>query len=392
MPVRRPLASMMRPKKLDEFFGQEHIINRLRKAIEEDNLSSMLFYGPAGTGKTTLANIIGSMSDIEVVSLNATSATVSAVRKVGESAKKNGTIILFVDEVHRWAKNQQDVLLPYVEDGHLILIGATTENPYLNLQSALVSRCTVYEFESLSIRDLLEIFSSGLDSIRSSGRDLSFDDDAVLHIVHMACGDGRKVLTILESLANFTEGLGDNIDLDTAKVVCPFKYVIHNKDMKYDLASAFQGSIQASDADSAIYWLAKWLESGEDPRYIARRLMVSAAEDAFSNPICTAVAHAAYVSAKEIGRPECDIIMAQAVILIAESRRDKTACVAVHSAVNAIRKGLDVVVPKMMRDCHYRGAGELGHGAYADGSNQDAYVGVDMRFVDHERWDNEQDS
>lgn len=194
----------------------------------------------------------------------------------------------------------------------------------------------------------------------------------------MSCGDARKVISFIEIAAELAKD--GAIDADLAQEVAPSKYMALSEDMHFDLASAFQGSIQASDPDAAIYWLAKWLESGEDPRYIARRLLVSAAEDAYSNPICTAVAHAAYTAACEVGRPECDIVMAQATIMIATSDRDKTAAKAIWTAVADVKRGINLEVPRSMRDCHYPGAKELGNGAYHDGQRQTEYVGIDKIY------------
>jgi putative ATPase len=291
---------------------------------------------------------------------------------------QNISIVIYLDEVHRLSTNQQDVLLPYVESGSLIFIGATTENPFHSVNSALLSRCLTFQLEPLGLKDLLKILVRGLDWYREKGKDVQVDTDAAKRMAALSCGDGRKILTILEMAVEVAEV--NHITLETVNSVAPSKFMIFSQDMHFDLASCFQGSIQASDADSAVYWLARWLESGEDPRYIARRLLVSAAEDGFSNPLCIAVAHAAYTSACEVGRPECDIVLSAATILVATAKRDKSAAMAIWSAVKDVRDNLDVLIPKEMKDCHYAGAAKLGHGAYKDGMNQDKYVGVNKKY------------
>jgi putative ATPase len=286
---------------------------------------------------------------------------------------------ILVHNCHRFSKTQQDVLLPYCESGDVILIGATTENPFFSINSSLVSRSHIFQLEPLTRKHILKIILRGIGHYRENGKDLSLTQEAVDYIVNMCCGDGRKALNILEMSTHLSDA--DEITLEVVQAAAPSKYMIFSEDQHFDLASAFQGSLQASDVDAAIYWLAKWLESGEDPRYIARRLLISAAEDAFSNPMCTAVAHAAYRSACDVGRPECDIVMAQATIMIAQSERNKTAAKAIWAAVKDVRTGEDIQVPKSMKDSHYPGAKHLGHGAYAEGADPGAYIGVNKKYV-----------
>jgi len=375
----QPLATRLRPTCLDEVVGQPSLISQgstLRRIIESDKLSSAIFYGPPGTGKTTMAEVIARRTNTPFKKFNATSATVAAIRKEGENATVESPIVMFVDEIHRFSKTQSDVLLPYVEEGLIILIGATTENPFHSLTPALLSRSQIFMFEHLTEKDLVKLVVRAMGVIRET-KDISIEPTAVKYLVSICCGDARKLINTLELAA---ESTNDTITRDVVEEIAPSKYLVFGKDGHFDLASAYQGSIQASDPDAAIYWLAKWLESGEDPRYIARRLMVSASEDAAGRPEAAMVAHSAYVAACEIGRPECDIILAHATILTATAPRDKSAANAIWAAVADVKKGKNIEVPKEMRDSHYPGATRLGNGAYHDGMNQSAYVGIDKRY------------
>ena len=379
----KPLATILRPKALDDIIGQKHILGEgclLRKLIENDQITSAIFYGPAGTGKTTVANVIANQTKSYFVRLNATSAKVAEIRKIAEVAKCSTSkkTIMFIDEIHRFSRAQADVLLPYIEDGDIIFIGATTENPFHSLASPLISRSQIFQFEPLSAKELGELVIDAIRHYRKSGKKVTIKHEAIRHIIRVSCGDGRKAISIVELVVDVLNS--EMITLEMIKKVAPSKYVVFSEDEHFDLASWMQGAIQASDPDAAVFALAKWLESGEDPRYIARRILVSAAEDAYGDPICTAVAHAAYTAAKEIGRPECDIILSQAVCLIANSRRDKSAANAIWSAVADVRKKVDVCVPKTMKDAHYSGAKQLGQGDYKDGRNQEAYVGVNKKY------------
>ena len=378
-----PLAYILRPTTFDEIVGQQHLVAKnapLRKLIEAQKLSSIILSGPAGIGKTTLATVISKVSNTKFVQLSATSATVKDIRKIGQLAEENNnTVIVFLDEIHRSTKVLEDVLLPFIENGSIVLIGATTENVFFSIHSPLISRSQIFILEPLQLKDLLRLILKSVDYYRKSGKELEVDPDAAEYIARVSCGDGRKAISLIEMTV---EILKDNhITLEIIKTIAPSKYMIYSDDSKYNYASWYQGAIQASDPNTAVYVLAAWLESGEDPRYIARRLMVSASEDCFSNPFAAMVAHSAYISACEIGRPECDIILSHATIVAAQSERNKTACNAIHEAVKDVREGLDIQVPKEMRDMHYPGAEKLGHGAYKDGAEQSAYVGINKKYI-----------
>lgn len=384
-----PLPVILRPKTLDEIVGQDHILGKgakLRRLIESDKLATILLFGPAGTGKTTLAEVIALTTKSNFIRLNATQATVKDIRKHGEEARKSGVpSVLFFDEIHRASRVQTDSFLPYVENGNIILIGATTENVYHSVSSPIISRAQmICELEPLKATDLAKILIKGINYYKSLGKELKIDKEASHYMIAMSNGDGRKILSLLE----VAEIIADDrhITLELVKSVCPSKHMALSATGHFDLASAYQGSIQASDPDAAIYWLAKWLESGEDPRYIARRLMVSASEDAAGNPEAAMVAHSAYVSACEVGRPECDIILAHATILTAASPRNKSAAMAIWEAVKDAREGVSLEVPRELKDCHYPGAKDLGHGSYHDGMNQSSYVGISKRYYKPEDW------
>ena len=375
-----PLAQILRPSTLDEIVGQRHLVAPgapFRRCVEQDKIKSFILYGPAGTGKTTIAHVVSKMTKSRFIMLNASNAKIDDLRKQAEAAKKNEyTIVVCIDESHRWSSTQQDALLPYVESGYVIFIGATTENPFHSMNSPLLSRSQIFTLEKLTPKDIMALIVKGIKYYRENGKNISIEEEAAKWIIKVSCGDGRKALVLLEMAAQVEE----NITKDTVETLAPSKYVIFTDDMHYDLASWMQGAIQASDPDAAVFALAKWLESGEDPRYIARRILVSASEDACTNTNALITANSAYLAASQIGRPECDIIMANAVIAIATAKRDKSAAMAIWSAVKDVRENLDVEVPKEMRDGHFDGAKQLGHGAYHDGQNKDQYVGVSKTY------------
>ena len=375
-----PLAVILRPKTLDDLVGQDHLTNQnsiLRKLIESNNLTSTIFYGPPGIGKTTIAEIIANTVKTEFFKFNATSIKIADVRKLcAKAIKSEEKLTIFIDEIHRLSKNQAEVLLPYVENNQVILVGATTENPFHAVGKALLSRSSIFQLNPLTQKALLQLIGKALNYYKNKGLNPAIEQEALKHIMTISCGDGRKAINTVELII---EHYG-NLTLENAKLVAPSKYMVFGKDEHFDLASAYQGSIQASDPDAAIFWLAKWLESGEDPRYIARRLMVSASEDAAGNPEAATVAHNAYIAAKEIGRPECDIILAHATILTATAPRNKSAAKAIWAAVADVKQNKEEWVPKEMKDSHYPGAKKLGNGIYKDGMNKDFYVGIDKKY------------
>jgi putative ATPase len=370
-----PLATIIRPKTLDEVFGQQHLTGcttPFRKLVDSGSVPSMILYGPPGTGKSTIAEIIGSARP-KFMKFNATTFNVGKFRKT----VVDGAVVFF-DELYRATAPQSDTLLPLIESGKITLIGATLENPFHSIRSALLSRCQIFVLEPLKQADIIKTIIRAIDYYKTQFT-CHIDKEAAKYISVMAGGDARKAISIIEACMIASDD--HSITMELAQAVAPSKYYRFTTDDKYDWASMLQGAIQASDPDAAVWALAKSLESGEDPRYIARRICVSASEDAFSNPICAAVAHAAYNAACNIGRPECDIILSQAVILIAQSKRDKTAANAIWAACKDVRECVDVEVPKTMKDSHYPGAQELGCGAYCDGANQAAYMGINKKYV-----------
>jgi len=348
-----------------------------RKSIEANIFGSFILYGVPGVGKTSIVNVIEQKHTIH--KFNATTFTVKELRKVLDTDKE---VVVFVDDCYRLTASQADVLLPYLETSRVRFIGASADNPFLTMRASLLSRCQIFILEPLQEIDLIKLIVNGVKHLKQSDDSIAIDKEAVLYIARIACGDARKALAILQAAYNFDP----SISLNNVKKIAPSKYYRLSESDRYDYASAFQGSIQASDPDSAIFWLAKWLESGEDPRYIARRLMVSASEDAAGTPICAAVAHAAYIAAKEVGRPECDIPLAHATILVATAPRNKSAACAIWSAVSDVRHGVTIEVPKALKDSHYKSCEKLGHGSYNDGMNQEAYVSVGRRYYKPEEW------
>jgi putative ATPase len=375
-----PLTLQLRPKIFDDVIGQSHLIASgaaFRKSIESNKFGNFILYGVPGCGKTSIVNVVEQQHKIH--KFNATTFTVKELRKALDVTED---VIVFIDDCYRLTSTQSDVLLPYLETSRVRFIGASADNPFLTLRSSLLSRCQIYTLEPLTEIDIARVIVKGVKHLKAIDEFTSIDKDAILYISRIACGDARKALSILETVYNYN----CKINLENVKKIAPSKYYRRSEDDKYDYASWFQGAVQASDPDAAIYAMAAWLESGEDPRYVARRLLVSAAEDAYSNPICTAVAHAAYISACEIGRPECDLIMAQAVCLIATSKRDKTSHDAVRAAVEDVRHGVHLEVPKTMKDSHYRGVAILGNGQYHDGADQSSYAGVRKKYFKPENW------
>jgi putative ATPase len=366
-----PLAARMRPRTPAEFVGQRHLVGpdrALSKMLETGNLPSMIVWGPAGTGKTTLAYLLADAVGAELVQLSATSSGVADARKVMQGARGGlFKTVLFVDEVHRWSKAQQDVLLPAVEDGTITLIGATTENPYFSLNTPLLSRCLLLRLEALSGDDVRAILKRALaDEDRGLGKlGLTVDEDALEHLVTISGGDARMALTGLEAagLAATAAG-GSHVTLDLAADAVQRKAVVYDRqgDAHYDVISAFIKSIRGSDPDAALFWLARMIEAGEDPRFIARRLIVHASEDVgLADPTALLQAVAAAHAVEHVGLPEARLNLAQATIYLARAPKSNSVYAALAAATE------DAVsadpVPAHLRDASYPGARTLGHGA-----------------------------
>lgn len=373
-----PLASRMRPKTLDEVVGQEHIIGHdrlLYRAIKADKLNSVIFYGPPGTGKTTLAEVIANTTSSEFVKVNATTSGKKELQDVVETAKQKAggyhkKTILFVDEIHRFNKSQQDFLLPYVEDGTVTLIGATTENPYFEVNPALVSRSLIFELKPLSNDNLRELLKRALkDSERGMGAyNAEIDDDALDFLADAANGDAREGLNALELGVLTTDMSSDgviHITLPVAEECIQKRAVKYDRDgdNHYDTISAFIKSMRGSDPDAAVYYLAKMLYAGEDPAFIARRIMICAAEDVSNaDPRALIVAVNASLAVERLGMPEGRIPLAQAAIYVAEAPKSNSAIMAIDKALALVKNTRTGEVPGHLKDAHYKSAGKLGHG------------------------------
>ncbi len=373
-----PLATRMRPRTLEEYCGQDHILGpgkMLRRAIEADRISSLLLYGPPGTGKTTLAQVIAGATKSRFERLSGVESNVADIRRIVASANARRShsgekTILFVDEIHRFNKAQQDVLLPEVESGVLRLIGATTQNPFFSINSALLSRSQIFELKPLPEKNLVHLINRALGDVdRGLGsRRITIDPDAAAFLAKLSDGDARKCLNALEiaALTSPTDADGlTRIDLAAAQESIQKKAVVYDGtgDGHYDTISAFIKSIRGSDPDAAIYWLAKMLHVGEEVRFITRRLVISASEDigmADSNALL--VAQAAAQAVEFIGLPEANLILAHATVYLATAPKSNSCTVASGHASQEIRDGRTLAVPAHLRDGHYKGSERLGHG------------------------------
>ena len=373
-----PLAARLRPRTIDEVVGQEHIIGRdklLYRAIKADKLGSILFYGPPGTGKTTLARVIANTTSSEFVQINATSSGKKDMEEVVAAAKERRggygkKTILFIDEIHRFNKSQQDYLLPFVEDGTVTLIGATTENPYFEVNSALISRSMIFELRPLSVNDVRELIRRAVyDKERGMGAyDAVIDEDAEIFLADVAGGDARHALNAVELGVLTTDRAADgkiHITLDVAKE-CIQKRV-HRYDKKgdnhYDTISAFIKSMRGSDPDAAVYYLSRMLMAGEEPEFVARRIMICAAEDVGNaDPQALQVAVAASAAAERIGMPESQIILAQAAEYVATAPKSNTAVDSIEKANELNERYGNLPIPPYLQDAHYSHAKDLGHG------------------------------
>ncbi|WP_243837753.1 replication-associated recombination protein A [Cumulibacter soli] len=368
-----PLAVRMRPQSLDEVVGQSKLIGpgtALRRVVEGDTAMSVILYGPPGTGKTTLAHVIGRATNRRFVELSALNAGVKDVRAVIEDAKKrrrrgDEQTVLFIDEVHRFSKTQQDSLLAAVEQRTVALIAATTENPFFALVSPLLSRSLLLTLESLEDADIRSVVERALSDDRGLGGRFSIAADALNHVVRTANGDARRALTGLEAAAEIADGAGvDSIDADTVARAVDVAAVRYDRDgdQHYDVASALIKSIRGSDVDAALHYLARMITAGEDPRFIARRLVISASEDiGMADPSALQTAIAAMQAVQFIGMPEGRIPLAQAVVHLASAPKSNAAYAAINAAMADVSAGKIGTVPVHLRDGHYAGAKKLGH-------------------------------
>ena len=373
-----PLASRLRPRTLDEVVGQQHIIGKdklLYRAIKADKLGSVIFYGPPGTGKTTLAKVIANTTQADFKQINATVAGKKDMEEVVTEAKNNMGMygrrtILFVDEIHRFNKGQQDYLLPFVEDGTLTLIGATTENPYFEVNGALLSRSRIFELKPLEKDDIKQlIYRAVTDSERGMGTyRVKIEEDAADFLADTANGDARAALNAVELGVLTTERSEDgliHIDLAAAQECIQKRAVRYDKDgdNHYDTISAFIKSMRGSDPDAAVYYLARMLYAGEDIKFIARRIMISASEDVGNaDPQALNVAVSAALAAERIGLPEAQIILSQAASYVACAPKSNAAYVAIQNAMENVKTTRTMPVPVHLQDRHYKGAAKLGHG------------------------------
>ena len=378
-PVREmPLAARMRPRTLDEYAGQQHILapgRLLRRAVEADRFTSLIFYGPPGVGKTSLAQLIAQRTESRFVNLSGVESNVADIRKAVDGAESmrrlhGRTTTLFVDEIHRFNKAQQDVLLPWIERGTVRFIGATTHNPFFYINSPLVSRSQVFQLEPLGSEDIARLLRQAMedDERGLGGRGISANDDALQHLAAMADGDARKALSALELAAMTTPPDAEGkvvLDIEVAAESIQKKTVVYDGDgdAHYDTISAFIKSIRGSDPDAALYWLAKMLYAGEDFRFIARRIVIAASEDiGLADSAALRVAMDAWQAAEFVGMPEARIPLAHATVYLATAPKSNSAYAALGAAMKEIQEGRTLAVPRHLRSTGFKGAKQLGHG------------------------------
>ena len=413
----QPLAARMRPRSLDEFAGQTHFLGKgklLRRMLEADRLTSVIFYGPPGTGKTTLASLIASYSKSHFEQLNAASVGVKEVRAVLDSARTRlettgRRTVLFLDEIHRFNRAQQDILLPDVENGLILLVGATTENPFFAVNSPLVSRSQIFQFAPLSEEDIKALLRRAIsDKTYGFGHlNIQITEEALNHWATTSDGDARRALSALEVavLSQMQESAVDggqsavheptadfaiSIDLPVAEESIQRKAIVYDGtgDEHYDAASAFIKSMRGADPDAAVYWVARMLEAGEDPRFVARRIAILASEDiGNADPNALLVAAAAFDVVEKVGMPEAQLTLGQAAIYMACAPKSNASALAIWAAMKDVREGRTLPVPRHLRDTHYKQAARLGHGEgykyahdYPGGHVQQDYLGVDKTY------------
>lgn len=395
-----PLASKLRPTGLIGYAGQEHILgpgSMLRRMIEADRVSSMILYGPPGTGKTSLASVIAHTTKAEFVQINATTAgkkdmehAVNMARKI--LAQEGRKTILFIDEIHRFNKAQQDFLLPFVEDGTVTLIGATTENPYFEVNRALVSRCTIFELKPVPQEAMLVQLQKAVDWLNAdpdyTGYDtLVVDQDALEFLAEMAAGDVRKAYNALELAALSTPPDNNNyvhVGMPEAQECIRKKKVLYDKDGDghYDTISAFIKSMRGSDPDAVLYYLARMLYAGEDIRYIARRIMIHACEDVgLADPMAIVVAEACCSAVERIGMPEAQILLSEAALYVAKAPKSNSACASIERTMQLMEFASDLPIPAHLQDSHYKGAAKLGHGVGYDYPHDHPKSWVDQQYL-----------
>jgi putative ATPase len=423
-----PLPVRMRPRTLDEFVGQQHFLGPgklLRRMLEADRLSSVIFYGPPGTGKTTLASLIANSTKSHFEQLNAAGVGVKEVRKVLDDARarletSGGRTVLFLDEIHRFNRAQQDILLPDVENGLILLVGATTENPFFSVNSPLVSRSQIFQFAAISEEDIKALLRRAIaDKERGFGKlTLQVDEHAIDHWAIMCDGDARRALSALEVavLSLLAEGSGVgvqgsgtsrsasslnpepstlnpppiHITLPVAEESIQRKAIVYDAtgDEHYDAASALIKSMRGSDPDAAVYWVARMLEAGEDPRFVARRIAILASEDiGNADPHAIVVAAAAFDLVERIGMPEAQLTLGQAAIYMSTAPKSNASAMAIWGAMADVREGRTLPVPKHLRDTHYKGSKRLGHGQgyqyahdHEGGYVKQDYLGVEKQY------------
>jgi putative ATPase len=410
-----PLAVRMRPRNLDEFVGQQHFLGPgklLRRMLEADRLSSVIFYGPPGTGKTTLASLIANYSKSHFDQVNAAAVGVKEVRQILDAAKERlanagERTVLFLDEIHRFNRAQQDILLPDVENGLIILVGATTENPFFAVNSPLVSRSQIFQFAPISEDDIRALVRrAATDPDRGYGKlNVQLDDKAVDLWATMSDGDARRALTALEvavlSQLSAAPGGGEaasaagssiHITLEIAEESIQRKAIVYDAtgDEHYDAASALIKSMRGSDPDAAVYWVARMLEAGEDPRFIARRIAILASEDiGNADPQAIVIAAAAFDIVEKIGMPEAQLTLGQAAIYMATAPKSNASAMAIWAAMEDVREGRTLPVPKHLKDTHYQGSKRLGHGKgyqyahdHEGGYVKQDYLGVEKEYYE----------